>query len=317
MRRPKSRKKTDKSSPYFRAGAIALVFIVIGYQTALFVNRAAILRIEALRDRPDTVYIYQEMGADGSAEHLAPAGVPVQEGGRQESRQDGRQENREGRKEVRREAQHSPAVQKVREQTRKVESFRFNPNTASVEELIRLGLSPKQAAAIESYRSKGGRFARKSDFQASYVVSDSLYRRLEKYIDIPLLDINKADSAAFDALPGIGPYFASRMVSFRSRLGGYSCKEQLMDIYNFSSERYEGLQDLISCSRPKPYPLWRLGADSLRLHPYIDNYQAARAIVLLRDNTPRDSLKISLIEKAGILSEEQYAKLSRCVIENP
>ena len=312
MRRPKSRKETDKSSPYFRAGAIALVFIVIGYQTALFVNRAAILRIEALRDSPDTVYIYQGLPSEGTNGHdsYAPAERP-DKAGRQEPRSAGQ------RQEVRREAQHSPAVQKVREQTRKVESFRFNPNTASVEELIRLGLSPKQAAAIESYRSKGGRFARKSDFQASYVVSDSLYRRLEKYIDIPLLDINKADSAAFDALPGIGPYFASRMVSFRSRLGGYSCKEQLMDIYNFSSERYEGLQDLISCSRPKPYPLWRLGADSLRLHPYIDNYQAARAIVLLRDNTPRDSLKISLIEKAGILSEEQYAKLSRCVIENP
>ena len=57
MRRPKSRKETDKSSPDFGAGAIALVFIVIGYQTALFVNRAAILRIEALRDSPDTVYI--------------------------------------------------------------------------------------------------------------------------------------------------------------------------------------------------------------------------------------------------------------------
>ena len=143
-------------------------------------------------------------------------------------------------------------------------------------------------------------------------VSPALYRQVRQ-----LLDINKADSAAFDALPGIGPYFASRMVSFRSRLGGYSYKEQLMDIYNFGSERYEGLQDLITCSRPKPYPLWRLGADSLRLHPYIDNYQAARAIVLLRDNTPRDSLKISLIEKAGILSEEQYAKLSRCVLEEP
>ena len=301
MRRPKSRKETDKSSPYFRAGAIALVFIVIGYQTALFVNRAAILRIESLRDSPDTVYVYEK----GLPE--ASAGKAAYESGRAEN----------GRVEQKREARHSATVQKVREQTRRVESFHFNPNTASVEELIRLGLSPKQAAAIESYRSKGGKFARKSDFQASYVVSDSLYRRLEKYIDIPLLDINKADSAAFDALPGIGPYFASRMVSFRSRLGGYSCKEQLMDIYNFSSERYEGLQDLITCSAPKPYPLWRLGAVSLRLRPYIDNYQAARAIVLLRDNTERDSLKISLIEKAGILSAEQYEKLSRCVIEAP
>ena len=39
----------------FRAGIIALVFLVMGFQLALFVYKAAELRILANRDRPDTV----------------------------------------------------------------------------------------------------------------------------------------------------------------------------------------------------------------------------------------------------------------------
>ena len=36
-------------------GVVALVFMIIGYQTALFVHSAAVMKIEANRDRPDTV----------------------------------------------------------------------------------------------------------------------------------------------------------------------------------------------------------------------------------------------------------------------
>ena len=176
---------------------------------------------------------------------------------------------------------------------------------------MRLGFTLKQAESIENYRAKGGRFRRKSDFAKSYVVSDSIFRRLEPYIDIPLVDINTADSAAFDALPGIGPWFAARMVSFRKELHGYSCKEQLLDIYNFGQERYNGLQDLITVSPAEPYPLWSLPEDSLRLHPFIDRH-AAHAIVLFRENSPAEDLTVDALAAAGILTPEAAAKLSRC-----
>ena len=54
------------------------------------------------------------------------------------------------------------------------------------------------------------------------------------------------EDADFETLPGIGGWFASRMVEYRSRLGGYSYKEQLMDIRNFDREKYEGLEDLVT-----------------------------------------------------------------------
>ena len=185
----------------------------------------------------------------------------------------------------------------------------------SVNDLRRLGFSLKQAESIDNYRKKGGKFRRKEDFAKSYVVADSVYRRLEKYIDIPLLDINRADSAEFDALPGIGGYFAAKMVEYRSRLGGYSCKEQLMEIYHLDNEKYSRFSDLITVGESRPFRLWTMPADSLKLHPYIRNWKTANAIVLYRDNNPRELWTVEGLRNAGILDNAAADRLSRCRIE--
>jgi DNA uptake protein ComE-like DNA-binding protein len=211
-------------------------------------------------------------------------------------------------------------VQSIREKLprKHVESFIFNPNTVSVEDLCRLGFTYKQAMAIDNYRKKGGRFRRKEDFARSFVVSDSVYKRLQHYVEIPLVDLNLADSAAFDALPGIGGWFASRMLEYRNQLGGYSYKEQLMDIWKFDKEKYDALSDLIVVSpeHVRPYPLWHLPADSLRLHPYIGDY-AAKGIVLYRDNNPRSLWSVDSLASAGVLRAEDAARLRRCAIAIP
>lgn len=312
-------KKGKPSSASFKVGAIALAFLVIGYQAALLVSRASLLRIEANRDRPDTIYIR------GSApEPLAPINPfptlpPQSPGAGRSADADFASLNfdRERAETLRRNAPHSGYVQQVRRATRRVESFRFNPNTVSVEDLIRLGFSEKQAQAIDNYRAKGGRFRRKADFAKSFVVADSVFRRLEPFIDIPRVDLNRADSAALDALPGIGPYYAAKIVGYRAELGGYSYPEQLMDLYRFDREKYDALQDLVFCSKPAPYALWTLPADSLRKHPYIRSRQAARAIVLFRENTPREEWTVQALSAAGILPEEDARRLSRCVIAEP
>ena len=300
----KSKKDSPAPSSVFKLGSIALAFLIIGYQSALFVHKAAALQIAARRDAPDTVYVVDEALA---GRLLGQAGDTARAAGA-----------RPGALAVRHNAPHSAAVERVRREGRRVESFRFNPNTVSVEDLMRLGFSEKQAQSIDNYRAKGGRFRRASDFARSYVVADSVFRRLEPYIDIPKLDINKADSAAFDALPGIGPYFAAKMVEYRERLGGYSYKEQLMDIYHFDREKYDALSDLVSCSRPrKPFRLWSLPQDSLRLHPYIKSWQAARSIVLFRENMPREQWSVQALEDAGIMPPEDAVRLAACFIEDP
>ena len=292
------RQKTLKSS--FTTGAIALVFLIIGFETALFVHKAAVTRLVADRDHPDTVYIVEKIRPKAETPP-----VPAEEPAEEET----------DTVYVRRSGSHSPEAVRVREKAarRPVETFRFNPNTASLDDLMRLGFSEKQAQSILNYRAKGGRYRRPSDFAKSFVVADTVFDRLEPYIDIPRIDINKADSAAFETLPGIGPYFASKMVSYRKELGGYSHPEQLMDIYHFDREKYDALKDLISCSKPTPYPLWTLSEKDLARHPYISRDEA-HSIVVYRTHQPEEAWTVEGLQKAGILSEEHIKKLSRCVL---
>ena len=304
-----SKDKKSGLSESFITGVVALVFLIVGYQTALLIHNAAAVKIAANRDEPDTVFVYQ-----------GPREQPGQSGQMRQQGQVG-QSVAGPRPSVKENSTHSPRAEAVRKNfpRRQVESFRFNPNTVSVDELCRLGFSQKQAESIDKYRMSGGRFRRKEDFRKSYVVSDSIYARLEKYIDIPLVDLNTADSADFDALPGIGGWFAAKMVEYRDALGGYSYKEQLMDIYRFDQEKFEGLSDLVTVSPEHipPYPLWSLPADSLRRHPYINNLETARAVVLYRQNTPSQEWTVEGLRDAGILTDSQSLALSKCLIAKP
>ena len=295
-----SRKNRKVLSASFMTGAVALVFMIIGYEVALFVHKAAVTRLVANRDHPDTVYVVDEALARKILENApveeAPRGAPVK---------------------VRRNAPHSPEAREITQKAspRTVESFRFNPNTVSVEDLQRLGFSEKQAQAIDNYRQKGGRFRRREDFARSFVVADTVYDRLEPFIDIPLVDINQADSLALLDLPGIGPFFAGKIVQYRSQLRGYSCPQQLMEIWHFDQEKYDGLKDLITCSSPEPYPLWTLPEAELSLHPHITRAEA-HSIVLYREHNAPEACTLEGLRKAGILSEEHFARLSLCLIEN-
>ena len=286
----------------FLTGVIALVFLLVGYQTALMIHRATVVKIAANRDEPDTVFVYVEPE------------IPVEESGGQ---MDSAREANQGLRTVRRNSQHSSRAQAVRRNAPypAPESFRFDPNTATVEDFCRLGFTPKQAESIHAYRQKGGRFHRKSDFAKSYVVSDSIYRRLEQYIDIPLVDLNTADSTALDDLPGIGGWYASKIIEYRKSLGGYSSKEQLLEIYRFDQQKYDALKDLVTIKEPYVYPLWSLPADSLRKHPYIGNYETAKAIVMFREHNSADLWTIENLRTAGIISPESAGKLKSVVIK--
>ena len=318
-----------RPSATFRVGAIALVFLVIGFEVALFIYKASVTALVSHRDRPDTVYVVDRALARELLTGLDPAGMPpdtvagpvvirgsassVVPGPGRGSRP------ADSSVTVRRDAPHTDEARTVRERfaPRRYESFPFNPNTATEADFQRLGFSEKQAQALTRYREKGGRFRRKEDFARSFVVADSVYRRLEPYIVIPLLDLNAADSTAFEALPGIGPFYAGKMVAYRKELGGYSFPGQLMDLWKFDREKFDALADLVTVSRPYRYPLWSLPEDSLRLHPYIRSRQAAHGIVLFREGTPRADWTVDNLVKAGILKPEMGEKLARCAAAPP
>ena len=306
---PPKKKGDGPLTASFITGAIALVFLIIGYEVAVFVHKAAVTRLVANRDQPDTVFVY----ADGSS---APGveDAPLVDKKKADAPA-GASPSPTASHSVRHNAAHSPEAVRVREKAapRPVESFRFNPNTVSIEDLQRLGFSEKQAQSIDNYRQKGGRFRRKADFAKSYVVADSVYERLAPFIDIPRLDINKADSVALLDLPGIGPYFAGKVVQYRAKLGGYSTVEQLTEIYHFDREKLDGMRDLIYCSKPTPFPIWTLPEADLAKHPHISRAEA-HSIVLFREHHSAAECTLEGLRQAGILSEEHYTGLSRCLL---
>ena len=290
------------------------------------------LRIESLQDHPDTVYIVSAPGAPqsflSSGPILPPASLPQTASAVQSEASSGRiplptsvprtaatgspSASSSVPDTVRVNSIHSDAVRQVRRAHRPVENFAFNPNTVSLEDLQRLGFSQRQAQSIVNYREKGGRFARAEDFGKSYVVSDSVFRRLRPFIRIPKLDINSADSAAFDDLPGIGPYYASQIVKYRTQLGGYASTEQLMDLYRFDEEKFAKIEDLIECKTPNYFDLWNVDEDALSSHPVIRKRSTAPAILRYKENTSRDEWSIDDLYTVGVIDSLQRLRLIRC-----
>lgn len=318
----------SRISASFKAGAIALAFLVIGYQSALFIRSAAVARLVSHRDAPDTVFVIDESLAerlisDGTTAKYSTTEDTPEISGRSSSGSSSsapvKPSSGSSRSvTVRRNAPHSATADAIvaAAAPNRVESFPFNPNTVSISDLQRLGFTERQAQSIINYREKGGRFHRPADFAKSFVVADSVFRRLEPYIRIPKVDLNAADSAALDALPGIGPYYAAKILEHRSRLCGFSYPEQLMDIYRFDSDRFDSLKDLVTVGPSDPYPLWTLPEDELKKHPYIDS-GAAHGIVLYREHNPCESWTVDGLRAAGVLRPADASRLARCRLATP
>ena len=197
---------------------------------------------------------------------------------------------------------------------RTYESFAFDPNTVSVADLQRLGLSERQAESIENYRSKGGRFRSKEDFRKMYVVSDTLFARLEAYIDIPKLELNRADSAALVALRGIGPYYARKILDYRERLGGFVDAAQLLEIDGLDADRLAGFSEdvTVDAKKIRKIDLWHASDTVLARHPYI-GAKGARSV--LRYRQLYDSARWTLpdLAKERALPPENIEKLKKYI----
>lgn len=88
--------------------------------------------------------------------------------------------------------------------------------------------------------------------------------------------LNTADTSALKTIPGIGPYFARKIVQYGERLGGYVSLDQLDEIEDFPLDSKAYLQ--IKDAQPRKLNINQLTLNELKRHPYI-NYYMARAII--------------------------------------
>ena len=90
--------------------------------------------------------------------------------------------------------------------------------------------------------------------------------------------LNRADTAQLRKVPGIGSFFARKIVEYRERLGGYYRVQQLLEIEDFPETAVAFFIIPDSTLPKRSLNLNNLSLNELRRHPYINFYQA-RAIV--------------------------------------
>jgi len=65
--------------------------------------------------------------------------------------------------------------------------------------------------------------------------------------DVPQrVNLNAADAWLLEALPGIGPTLAGRIVDYRSQSGPFKNVEELMMVEGIGQAKYDGLKDLVT-----------------------------------------------------------------------
>ena len=207
---------------------------------------------------------------------------------------------------------------------KKVERFAFDPNTADSTQLLRLGLQPWLVRNIYKYRAAGGIYREPKDFAKLYGLTVKQYRELEPYIHISsdylpastLVErkqasqsvvrdssqhhypvkireteqvvLNTADTTSLKTIPGIGPYFARKIVQYGQRLGGYVSIDQLDEIEGFPQEAKHYL--VINQPQTQKLNVNRMTLDELKRHPYINFFQAKAITDYRRLHGPLHSL---------------------------
>ena len=140
--------------------------------------------------------------------------------------------------------------------------FVFDPNTASVATLQSLGFSAKLASTLDHYRAKGGIIKSGKDLFKIWGMPPDLATRLAPYVRTSIkntaskpwatankpayaqaapIDINTASVQDFEALKGIGPVLAARIVGFREKQGGFVKVQDILQVYGVKDSLLQAL----------------------------------------------------------------------------
>lgn len=183
--------------------------------------------------------------------------------------------------------------------------FLFDPNTVSADGWIRLGLPERTIRTILNYRAKGGRFRAPEDLRKIWGINQEEADRLIPYIRIQeklkdpihfdnnyvrnqrknpgIIDINTASTEDWEALPGIGPVLAARIINYRERIGGFADVRQIKKTYGINDSVFTLISPYLTAP-PANIPLLDLNTvtiQELKMRTGISE-AVAKSIVLYR-----------------------------------
>ena len=85
-----------------------------------------------------------------------------------------------------------------------------------------------------------------TDGDEVYIMTDEEYKALQSS---PKININTADVAGLDTLPGIGTSLAQRIIDFRSQNGNFRAVQELMLVPGIGEAKYNELKLFITVSQ--------------------------------------------------------------------
>lgn len=172
-------------------------------------------------------------------------------------------------------ARRAEAAMEIRRDS--VELRHFDPNTATLDDLLELGLSKHEAVSLLKYRAAGKVFRIPEDMALCYGISDSLYRRLAPWVRIgrkyaiapeeyrtgrilpePLTPqpfrIDTVSVRYLRAIGALSKRQAEAFVRWRNLSGIYDM-EELRDCYVVSDSVAAALEPYIIFPERKPRPI--------------------------------------------------------------
>ncbi|MDX2068786.1 MAG: helix-hairpin-helix domain-containing protein [Haliscomenobacter sp.] len=202
-------------------------------------------------------------------------------------------------------------------ETKFVASFAlFDPNSVSLEELLKMGLNKRCASIWVKYTSKGGHFKKAEDVLKIYGLPKDWFTQAKSYIQIQAkpdleagepeksgyssfegkkfskkgaqpcvpIDVNTADTAAWQSLRGIGKVLANRIIKFREKLGGFYQVDQIRETFGLADSVYQKIRPCLQLNTPalKPLLINQASFNELASHPYL-GFKAAKAIMNWKD----------------------------------
>ena len=195
--------------------------------------------------------------------------------------------------------------------------FSFDPNTATPDDLLALGLREKTVQIICNYRNKGGKFRDADDLKKIYGLQPEEFERLKPFISISAtvtsnklyytknenttfssapqkeykrrivaIDVNSADTIAYQSLYGIGSKLAARIVSFRNKLGGFYSVDQVGETYGVPDSTFQKIKPYLKLNYNGIDKMNINSAtyDELNAHPYISSKLAYLIMKYRKDN---------------------------------
>lgn len=236
---------------------------------------------------------------------------------------------------------YTPQYNDQKEAQRTIKLKSFDPNIATEDELLGLGLDVKTVKVLLKYREKGGRFRTKEDLRKVYNLSDIDFLRISssvqftenqtitkgylenipnnealtkggKTVEVPF-DLNQATVEELVQLRGIGRTFALRITEHRERLGGFTSLNQLKEVYGLPDSTLYTITPFLRLIS-SPHRKIKINTANIEdlTHPYLIRKQAE---VIIRYRINHGAFRnMEDVKKAGVLSENVAEKLKPYIL---